>query len=93
MIRNAVSILATSLLIVSLFSSIAIAQTAIRRMAKEELKTRLGDPQTVVVDVRTGRGWSSSKLKVKGALRVKLRDAASAVETYDKGKTLVFYCT
>jgi predicted sulfurtransferase len=93
MIRNTVSILVISLLIISLFSRIAIAQTTINRMGKEELKTRLSDPQTVVVDVRSGRGWSSSELKIKGAMRIELRDAASAVETYDKDKTLVFYCT
>ncbi len=87
------SILVISLLLIGICSLMATAQTTVSRMAKEELNTRLNDPKTIVVDVRTGRDWSSSQLKIKGAVRVEPRDAILAVETYDKDSTLVFYCS
>lgn len=93
MIGKICSALATSLLILCLFSTMAFAQAAVSRMTKEQLKTQLDDPQTVVVDVRSGRDWTSSKQKIKGALRVEMRNLTLAIQTYDKDKTLVFYCS
>ena len=47
--RKTVSILAISLGLMSLCSTMISAQTTIHRMTKEELKSRLNDPQTDVV--------------------------------------------
>lgn len=93
MIRYMYSRLVISLFIIALFSTAALAQTEANRITKEDLKAQLDDPKTVVIDVRTGRDWTSSQQKIKGALRVEMRDVTLAVQTYDKGKTLVFYCS
>ncbi|MGQ4807034.1 hypothetical protein NKDENANG_00372 [Candidatus Entotheonellaceae bacterium PAL068K] len=92
MIRNKLSTLAMSWLMVSLFAPMTMAQSTVNLMTTEELKARLDDPDVLVVDVRLGRDWSDSDLKIKGAIRVELRAIASLADTYDKDKTFVFYC-
>ena len=92
MTQKTLLILAINLLVLGALSAIAMAQTAVGRMSKEDLKARLSDPKMVVVDVRTSRDWSASEQKIKGAVRIDVRDVLSVVETYDKAKTLVFYC-
>ena len=39
------------------------------RMTQKELKTMLGSPDLIVIDVRHGRDWTESDLKIKGAVR------------------------
>lgn len=39
------------------------------RMAKDELKGLLGHSDLVVIDVRYGRDWIESDLKIQGAVR------------------------
>lgn len=61
-------------------------------MTTDELQAKLGNPDVVIVDVRTGKDWKASESKIKGAVRVE----AGAIETlatkYSKDKTLVLYC-
>ena len=63
------------------------------KMTKEELKGRLGDPEVVVVDVRTGGSWTDSTTKIKGAVREDPKGVQNWVEKYPQDKTLVFYCS
>ncbi len=92
MTRNTFSRLAMSWLMVSLFAHLAMAQSAVTRMSVEELNAQLDDSDVVVVDVRLGRDWYDSDLKIKGAIRVEPRAAVAWADQYDKDKTLVFYC-
>jgi rhodanese-related sulfurtransferase len=62
------------------------------RMTKEELKSRLDDPDVVIVDVRIGKDWKGSEFKIKGAVREDPTDFSSWADKYPKGKTLVLYC-
>jgi len=62
-------------------------------MTKEELKAMLGSPNLVVIDVRYGKDWTDSDLKIKGAVREDPRAIVSWANKYPKDKTLVFYCT
>ena len=71
--------------------SLSFAQEA-KRMTKEELKAMLGSPDLVVVDVRTGRDWTGSDQKIKGALREDPRKVDDWAARYDKEKTVVIYC-
>jgi rhodanese-related sulfurtransferase len=71
--------------------SLSFAQEA-KRMTKEELKAMLDSPDLVVVDVRTGRDWTGSEKKIKGALREDPGKLDEWAGKYDKGKTIVFYC-
>ena len=62
------------------------------RMSKEEVKTLLGKPDVVIIDVRTNRDWKASGSKIKGAIREGPRKADSWGTKYDKTKTYVLYC-
>jgi hypothetical protein len=78
-------------ILVGLFANAAVAED-VSRMTKEELKSMIGDPKLVVIDVRTGNDWNGSKSKIKGAVREEPRKATSWAEKYDKQKTYVLYC-
>ena len=63
------------------------------RITKEELKARMSEPDLVIIDVRTGRDWEKSDMKIKGAIRENpVKDAKSWADKYGKDKTLVLYC-
>ena len=63
----------------------------VSKVTKEELKGMLGNPDVTIIDVRSGRGWDDSTLKIKGAVREDPGDVNSWMAKYPKGKTLVFY--
>ena len=62
------------------------------RMTNEELKAMLGNPDFIVIDVRTQKDWEKSDLKIAGAVREDPEAVESWAKKYPKGKTLVFYC-
>ncbi len=80
-------------LILSWIFVIAVSAEDVPRIAKEELKTKLGDPSLVVIDVRANADWAGSSLKIKGAIREDPRKVNSWMDKYPKDKTLVFYCS
>jgi len=63
------------------------------RMAKEQLKAKLGSPDLIIIDVRTASDWESSDLKIQGAVREDPKAVNAWVNQYPKDKTLVFYCS
>ena len=62
------------------------------RMTKDELKGMLGNPDLVIVDVRYGKDWTDSDLKIKGAVREDPKVFESWANKYPKNKTIVLYC-
>jgi len=62
------------------------------RMTKDELKARLGNLDLLIIDVRYGKDWTDSDLKIKGAIREDPKAFDSWASKYPKDKTLVFYC-
>ena len=69
------------------------------RITKEQLKSMLGDPNVIIIDVRIARHWKESDSKIKGAVREdpgaqapKITEADTWMAKYQKDKTLVFYC-
>ena len=69
-----------------------LAEAAVSKMTKEELRAKLDDPNVVIVDVRLGKDWKASEEKIKGAIRADAKDVESLTTQYPKDKTLVFYC-
>ena len=61
-------------------------------VSKDELKSMLGSSDLVLLDVRTGRDWSSSEFKIKGAIRASGDDFDKWSETYPKDKKIILYC-
>lgn len=82
---------ALSVVIISIVAMTALA-TDVYRMTKEELKPKLGNPDIVIVDVRIGRDWKASEVKIKGAIREDVQKVDSWAKKYSKGKTFVLYC-
>lgn len=91
--RRLVSILTVALNL-AMLSVVVLTTTAaeVSRMTKEELKSKLGAPEAVIIDVRVGRDWKASEMKIKGAVRGDPQDLESWAKKYSKDKTLVFYC-
>jgi len=82
----AFSIAATAMLL-----STALAAD-VPRITKEELKSRLGDRDVVILDVRRSGDWKASSSKIQGAVREDPADVDSWAAKYPKEKTLVLYC-
>ena len=61
-------------------------------MNKDALKALLGNEDLVILDVRSGRDWSSSEFKIQGAQRVKGREIDKWSASLSKDKKLVLYC-
>ena len=62
------------------------------RMTKDDLKEMLSNPDLVIIDVRYGKDWTDSDLKIRGAVREDPEAFNSWANKYPKNKTLVFYC-
>ena len=62
------------------------------RMTKDDLKAMLGNPDLLVIDVRYGKDWTDSNLKIRGAVREDPEAFDSWANKYPKDKTFVFYC-
>jgi predicted sulfurtransferase len=75
----------------ALFAKAAVADD-VPRMSKEELRAMLGNPDVVIIDVRSGKDWDASESKIKDAVREEPRQAKSWADKYDKDKTYVLYC-
>ncbi len=61
-------------------------------MNVDELKGMLDSDNLVILDVRTGKDWSSSEFKIPGAIRANPRDFATWGESHPKDKKIVLYC-
>lgn len=64
----------------------------VKRITKEELKSRLGDPMLKIIDVRYEPNWKKSGQKIKGAVREDSTDIRSWIGKYRKDQMIVFYC-
>ena len=62
------------------------------RITTEELKSTLGNPEVIIIDVRAQGDWDKSKTKIQGAVREDPnKNAKSWAEKYSKEKTIVLY--
>ena len=78
-------------LLFSIFLATSVYSGSVQIMDKDELKAQLGSDNLVILDVRTGRDWSTSEFKVQGAIRVDGKDLSVAGK-YQKSDTFVLYC-
>ena len=81
---------ALSLAVLGASANLATAED-VSLIGKEELKSMLGNPDVIVVDVRSDRQWSESDWKIPGALHENPRHSKSWAKDYPKDKTLVIY--
>ncbi len=84
--------LVSSFIMLGMMSRMALA-AEVPRIRTEELKSMLGNPEVIIIDVRTGGDWDKSKEKIKGAVREDPnKNAKSWAEKYSQDKTIVLYC-
>ncbi len=87
----AIAALGLSFVLMGCLQNLAL-DTKTPRITKEELKSILGQPNFVVVDVRLTEEWKKSEWKIKGAVREdQEKDIKTWADKYSKDKTLVFY--
>lgn len=84
-----ITVVALSLILMGAWTAVAVD---VPRMSKEALKDQLGDPDVIILDVRTGSDWKASEFKIKGAVRASSDNVDSWATKYAKDKTLVLYC-
>ncbi len=73
-------------------TTLATEQTA-TLITKEKLKSMLGDPNVIIVDLRKSKDYNDSDLKIKGAVRESILKTKDWAPKYPKTKTMVLYCT
>lgn len=61
------------------------------RMTMEQLKSMLGDPDVIVVDVLVEDQWETTDQKIPGAVHENPEEVESWATKYPKDKTLVLY--
>ncbi len=61
------------------------------RITKEQLNAQLGNPDLVILDVRSPHDWEESNIMIKGAVREDPHKLGSWIDKYPKDKTFVLY--
>lgn len=79
-------------LIVLQVTAEAASNEAVPRMTKEQVKSMMGNPEFIIVDVRAPKDWEATGSKIKGAIREDPSNIPAWADKYPKGKTLLFYC-
>jgi rhodanese-related sulfurtransferase len=74
------------------FTALPALAGDVKLMTAAELKNMLGSKELVILDVRSGRDWSTSELKITGAIRANGDDFGSWANSYPKEKKIVLYC-
>ena len=78
---------------ICMFACSVASAADVPRMSIDELKALLGNPDVIILDVRTGGDWSGSDSKITGARRETRDDFKNWADKYPKDKTLVLYCS
>ncbi|MCI5224803.1 MAG: rhodanese-like domain-containing protein [Candidatus Electrothrix sp. AR4] len=83
------------LLVLFLCTSInpLFADDDVRFIGTEKVKEKLNSEEIVILDVRSGRGWSASEFKIPGAIRTAWNEIEKWSAELPKEKTLVLYCS
>jgi hypothetical protein len=92
--RHKISRLILALVMVFIFSGCAtspFADDAVSRMSKEELRQRMGEPDVIILDTRTGSDWNDSDQIISGAVRAEPKEFSKWADVYPKDATIVLY--
>lgn len=69
------------------------AEKEVEYVNSAALKAMLGDPQVMILDVRTPKAWNDSKNMIKGAVRQDPGKVPTWGKTLPKDKKIVVYCS
>jgi len=73
-------------------SAFSFAAEDAARIAKEEVKALLNDPNVAILDASLGSDWKKSDKKIKGAVRIDPLDVGAWAGNYPKDKKVIVYC-
>ena len=94
-IRNPIGVAAfiiASLVVIAIcFALGSDASVEVPRISVEQTKQLLGNPEVVIIDVRTAKTWWKSRTKIIRAVREELGSVKQWAGKYPKDKTLIFY--
>lgn len=82
--------LLVAVLLLSLCSGAVAA--SVPRISSDELKSRLGEANLVILDVRSNWDWGQSGRQIVGSERVNPAAAVQWADRYPKDKVIVLYC-
>src|SRR4030043_1940564 len=76
------------------YSRVSASEIKVPRITREEVKSMLGEPDVIILDVRSAKDWRDSEWKIKGAVREERKGEISDwMDKHPKGKTFVLYCS
>lgn len=82
------------ILCIPLLHAFAFAADQNARITKEELRAKMDRGEDILIlDVRTGGSYNSSKVKIKGAVRMDPYAADAWADKLPKDKEIITYCT
>lgn len=92
--KGVISIILATLLSLSVVGVSAKANTDVDvpKITKEGLKSMLGGPDVIILDVRVEKHWTASGEKIPGAVYEDYAAVTSWAQKYPKDKTIVTYC-
>jgi rhodanese-related sulfurtransferase len=82
-----------TVLVLGLMTACATITTDTIRMNKEDVKAIMGKPGVIIMDVRTGGSYKSSRWKIPGAVRENPIDVKAWAPKYSANDTIILYCT
>ena len=83
-------VLLNQLIVPSAFS----ATDAVPRITVQELKAKMDKGEDIVIiDVRAGREYEDSKIKMKGAIRISIVQLENRINELPRDKEIITYCT
>jgi rhodanese-related sulfurtransferase len=85
-------VLVVSILVMMMVFATWTMSKDVPRMTKEELKAMLDNPDIIIIDVRYGKDWTGSDMRIKGAVREDPNDVKSWVDKYAKDRLIILYC-
>jgi hypothetical protein len=78
---------------VSFIPTVSLAEDDVPRMTIQELKVKMDRGEDIVIlDVRTGADYASSKVKITGAIRIPLDQLESRYRELSEGREIIAYC-
>jgi len=83
-------VLLNQLIVPAAFSATDI----VPRITVQELKAKMDKGEDIVIiDVRTGREYEESKIKMKGAIRIPIVQLENRINELPRDKEIITYCT
>ena len=78
-----------------LIASVVLSATdVVPRITVQELKAKMDKGEDIVIiDVRAGREYTDSKIKMKGAVRISIVQLESRINELPRDKEIITYCT